>query len=327
MRFSVIIPVYNRPKEIDELLQSLCEQTFTDFEVLVIEDGSEEQCETIVSSYDNDLKIRYYYKENSGQGFSRNFGFERAHGQYLVVFDSDCTLPPHYFQVVNSFISRGGVDAWGGPDRAHPSFTTIQKAISYAMTSPLSTGGIRGSKHSLERFYPRSFNMGISRKVFEDTGGYLITRMGEDLEFSIRIVKAGFRTVLLEEAWVWHKRRINFRSFFRQLHFFGRARIHLLQFHPEQLNALHLLPSIFLIALCISGLAYTIDLKFAMLLSTPFFLYWMAIWADALWKERNIGVACLSVVAVTIQLSAYGAGVIRESVVRMFRKRAFSASG
>src|SRR5690625_3038507 len=216
MFFSVFIPVYNRLQYVDELLSSLVRQTYPHFETLIIEDGSEDRCEEIVTGYSDRLNIRYFYKENSGQGYSRNFGFERAEGDYFVVFDSDCIIPPRYFETVNRHLQHNWADAYGGPDRAHAGFTPVQKAISYVMTSPLTTGGIRGNKHHAGMFHPRSFNMGISRRTYEKTGGYRITRMGEDIEFSIRIIEAGFTTTLIEDAFVYHKRRTNLVHFFKR---------------------------------------------------------------------------------------------------------------
>ncbi|MBW3544144.1 MAG: glycosyltransferase, partial [Bacteroidetes bacterium] len=198
-RYSVIIPVYNRPEELDELLESLSRQRFRDFEVLIIEDGSSRSARHIAEKWSSQLNLQYFQKENTGQGFSRNWGFARASGQYLVVFDSDCLIPAHYFEAVEAQLAREPLDAWGGPDKAHPAFTPLQKAISYSMTSPFTTGGIRGGKKRLGAFHPRSFNMGISRDVWEKTGGYVITRMGEDIEFSIRIHSLGFKTGLVPE--------------------------------------------------------------------------------------------------------------------------------
>jgi len=189
MLYSVIIPVYNRPDEIRELLQSLSRQSYKDFEVLVVEDGSTITCTDVVGEFKDILDIHYYFKENSGQGFSRNFGFKRAKGNYFVVFDSDCLVPGHYFQVVSEYLTRKKIDFWGGPDKAHPDFTITQKAINFSMSSVLTTGGIRGRKKHLGNYHPRSFNMGISREAFEKSGGYHITRMGEDIEFSIRLEK------------------------------------------------------------------------------------------------------------------------------------------
>jgi len=219
--YSVVIPVYNRPEEVRELLNSLAEQTFKHFEVLIIEDGSSVKCQDVVLSFKDRLNINYFFKENSGQGFTRNYGFERAKGDYFIVFDSDCIIPNHYFKTVDDFLESNEIDSFGGPDSAHPSFNTLQKAISYSMTSPFTTGGIRGNKKHVGKFHPRSFNMGISKQVFEKTRGYKLTRMGEDIEFSIRVINSGFKTALIESAFVYHKRRTSLSQFYKQLHFFG----------------------------------------------------------------------------------------------------------
>lgn len=312
MRYSVVIPVYNRPDEVDELLQSLTKQTYKSFEVLIIEDGSTTPCKEIVDSYRDKLDIHYYFKENSGQGFSRNFGFERSNGDYLVVFDSDCLIPSNYFHAVNRYIENGGVNCWGGPDSAHSSFTHVQKAINYSMTSLFSTGGIRGRKKHLGKYHPRSFNMGISREVWEKTNGYRITRMGEDIEFSIRIQKNGFNTILIEEAYVYHKRRTSLKQFAKQLHFFGRARVNIWRFYPKELKALHFLPLFFLIGLILTPILSLFGLY---LLSDAWILYAMfafIIALDALRTTKNLPIALLATLAVFIQLSSYGLGFAQE---------------
>lgn len=313
MFFSIIIPVYNRPKEVDELLESLCKQSYTNFETLIIEDGSDKTCKNIVNSYKDRLDIRYYYKENSGQGFSRNYGFERARGDYFVVFDSDCIIPPHYFKTVNRYLQKHWVDAYGGPDRAHPDFKPIQKAISYAMTSPISTGGTRGNKKHVGTFHPRSFNMGISREVYEQIGGYRITRMGEDIEFSIRIIESGFSTTLIENAFVYHKRRTNMIQFFKQLHFFGRARINISRFYPDEIKFIHFLPALFTL-----GIIFFFSLPFwyqslFKLLSVPFVTFLALILIHASYKNKSLNIGILSVVAVFTQLTAYGIGFLQET--------------
>lgn len=315
MFFSIIVPVYNRPDEIDELLESLCNQSYKDFEVLIIEDGSTRDCEEIVDRYRSSIDLRYFFKENTGQGFSRNFGFKQARGDYFIVFDSDCLIPKDYLKIVRNRLLTDPIDAWGGPDRSHPDFSVIQKAISYAMTSPLTTGGIRGNRKQIGRYLPRSFNMGISKEVFETTGGYKITRMGEDLEFSVRILSAGFRVKLIEEAFVYHKRRTDFFQFFRQLHFFGRARINLSRYHSGQIGLIHLLPACGVILTLIM-----IALTAAGQPSAPIFwgiaaLYGLSIFLHALRKEKSPHVAFLSLVAVIIQITAYGSGFLREAFV------------
>ncbi len=315
-KYSVIVPVYNRPEEIDELLESLTKQTFTDFEVLIIEDGSSIKCESKISRYSQDLDISYFYKENSGQGFSRNYGFEKAKGDWLIVFDSDCIIPPDYFQIVESFLSDHEVDAFGGPDSAHDSFTSIQKAISYSMTSLFTTGGIRGSKKHIGVFHPRSFNMGISRRVFESTKGYLLTRKGEDIEFSIRIIESGFKTSLIEEAIVYHKRRTNFKQFFNQLHFFGSARINISRFYKSELKLIHFFPSAFLFGFIGSFIIVFIAPMIGKIALSIYAIYFLIIFLDATIKTRSIKIGILSIIASFIQLSAYGLGMMQELVLK-----------
>src|SRR5699024_5006385 len=312
MFFSVIIPVYNRPQEIDELLESLCQQTYTHFETLIIEDGSENTCKKIADNYRSKLDIRYYYKENSGRGFSRNFGFEHAKGDYFIVFDSDCLIPAHYFETVNKYLAQHPVDAFGGPDRAHSSFSTVQKAISYAMTSPLTTGGIRGNKRHAGTFHPRSFNMGIARKVYEKSGGYRITRIGEDIEFSIRIIEAGFSTALIEDAFVYHKRRTNLVQFFKQLHFFGRARINISRFYPDEIKLVHLLPAFFSIGLLFFITLPLCNISLFNLLLIPFFIFCALIFLHSMFVNKKISIAILSIITSFIQLTAYGIGFLQE---------------
>ena len=216
MRYSVIIPVYNRPDEVDELLQSLTRQSFKDFEVIIVEDGSSVPCKNVADRYQDILNIRYYSKPNSGPGQTRNYGAERSRGEYLIILDSDCILPEDYFQEVEKELQETPADAFGGPDRAHASFTDVQKAINYSMTSFFTTGGIRGGKKKMDKFYPRSFNMGVRREVYEALGGFSRMRFGEDIDFSIRIFKGGYRCRLFPGAWVYHKRRTDLKKFFKQ---------------------------------------------------------------------------------------------------------------
>ncbi|MCC5940096.1 MAG: glycosyltransferase [Balneolaceae bacterium] len=312
MHYSIIIPVYNRPDEIGELLESLTKQTYKNFEVLIIEDGSEITCKNVVDSYAETLNIRYIYKENSGQGFSRNYGFERAKGEYFVVFDSDCIIPPHYFEHVSRQLEITKADCWGGPDKALPSFTAVQKAINYSMTSFFTTGGMRGGSRKSEGFHPRSFNMGISRQVFEKTGGYKITRMGEDIEFSIRIIKHGFKTVLMKSAFVYHKRRTGLKQFYSQLHFFGRARINITRFYPDELKLIHFFPVIFFIGYLIILPLFIAAPAVAGSLFLIYFAYTLLLFVHSLQTEKKIDVAFLAVAAAYIQFTAYGIGFLSE---------------
>ena len=236
MKYSFIIPVYNRPDEVDELLDSLTRQTLRNFEVIVVEDGSSVPCKEVTDKYAERLLVHYYYKDNSGPGQTRNYGVERASGEYMLILDSDCILPDTYLEEVEKELQRKEADAFGGPDRAHESFTDVQKAINYAMTSFFTTGGIRGGKKKMDKFYPRSFNMGVRKSVYQALGGFSKMRFGEDIDFSIRIFKGGYDCRLFPEAWVWHKRRTDLKKFFKQVHNSGIARINLYKKYPESLK-------------------------------------------------------------------------------------------
>lgn len=330
MFFSIIIPLYNRPKEIDELLDSLVHQQYSPFEVLVIEDGSAHDARAIVESYRDQLDVRYYVKPNEGQGFTRNFGFQRAKGDYFVIFDSDCLIPPDYLTRVSAFLSHTPLDAYGGPDAAHESFSPVQKAISYSMTSPFTTGGIRGNRKHLGVFHPRSFNMGVSRKVWEQIGGFKLTRLGEDIEYSIRIYNAGFKIGLIPDAVVYHKRRTDFKQFYKQLHFFGRARINIYKYFPAELKLVHFFPTVFVLFLCAVLLLNFFNgvmspsssswLSISAVLANGLLLgYLLLVFFHACTQVRNIKVALLSVVAAGIQLIAYGLGFIQDLWKRVVR--------
>ena len=316
--FSLIIPVYNRPNEVDELLQSLCTQTYPNFEVLIIEDGSKEPCKEVVEKYTPQLDLTYYFKENGGQGFARNFGFERAKGDYFIVFDSDCLIPPDYLEIVDKAIDKDGLDAFGGPDKEHDDFSLVQKAISYSMTSPFTTGGIRGNKKHTGTFHPRSFNMGISKEVFKKTRGFKITRMGEDIEFSIRIIESGFKTGLIPDAFVYHKRRTNLLQFYKQLHFFGRARINIGRFYPKEIKLVHTFPSFFLLGLLFLPLTILISPMLFKIGLSVLGLFYALIFVHSLLIQKNLWVAFLAVITSTIQLGAYGIGFISEGLKKTF---------
>lgn len=311
--FSIVIPVYNRPQEVRELLDSLALQANKDFEVVIVEDGSWLPCKRAVERFESVLPLKYFYKENSGPGLSRNYGAERSCGEYVIFLDSDCVVPEQYTEVLWQFCHRGVVDAFGGPDRADASFSKIQKAINYSMTSFFTTGGIRGRKQSLEKFHPRSFNMGFSRAVLEATGGFSGLRFGEDIDMSIRIMEAGFQTCLVPEAYVFHKRRTSFRQFFKQVFHSGMARIDLYLLHPQSLKLVHCFPSAFAvgtIAMLLSSLFWT----WALL---PLGVYVLAVFVGSLLQNGNILVACLSVAAAFVQLFGYGIGFLRNFFVKI----------
>jgi len=313
MFFSIIIPLYNRPQEIQELLYTLTLQSYSNFEVLIIEDGSTNDAKEIVDSYQDQLNIHYFFKPNEGQGFARNYGFEKAKGDYFIIFDSDCLIPIDYLENVNTYLAHQYLDAFGGPDAAHDSFTPIQKAISYAMTSTFTTGGIRGkSKNAGGQFHPRSFNMGISRTVWEKVGGFLITRLGEDIEYSIRIHQAGFKIGLISNAIVYHKRRTSFKQFWKQLHFFGRARINITTFFPQTLKLVHFFPAAFTLFLLFSLFANLFLRDLAPTCNFLISVYILLIFFDAWAKNKSAKVAFLSIFASFIQLTAYGFGFMQD---------------
>ena len=333
MKYSIIVPVFNRPDEVDELLESLCSQTLKDFElhsnsvttrqstdksdsalaapsfeVVIVEDGSKKPCKDVCDKYAGILDLHYYYKDNSGPGQSRNYGVERAHGDYVIILDSDVVVPEGYLENINSQLSsfNSQLVAFGGPDAAHPSFTPVQKAISYSMTSFFTTGGIRGGKKKLDKFYPRSFNMGIRRDVYLQLGGFSKMRFGEDIDFSYRIVEAGYQPQLLPDAWVWHKRRTDFRKFFRQVYNSGIARINLEKRHPGTMKLVHLLPTVFTLG-TIGCLALTAWHWWFIL---PILFYAIIICIDSTLQNKSLKVGLLSIPAAFVQLIGYGLGFI-----------------
>ena len=343
MKYSIIVPVYNRPDEVDELLESLCSQTLKDFEVVVVEDGSKIPCKDVCDKYAGILALQYFFKENSGPGQSRNYGVERARGEYVVIVDSDAVTPPGFMQAIDDELSRQPSDAWGGPDAAHESFTNIQKAISYAMTSFFTTGGIRGGKKQLDKkFYPRSFNLGVRRDVYQRLGGFTTERFskmalyGEDIDFSLRIYKGGYSCRLFPEAWLWHKRRTDFRKFWRQVYNSGYARINLWRKYPEALKPVHALPAVFTVG--VAGLLLLFALGVAMycygewldscglrptdnmhqgvgfvccvLSLIPLILYSVLIFLDSTIRNKSVTVGLISIPAAFIQLIGYGVGFI-----------------
>lgn len=316
-KYSFIIPVYNRPDEVEELLETLTNQSYKDFEVVIVEDGSSIDCQAVVSQYSSLLDIHYFVKENGGQGFARNYGYERAKGEFLIVFDSDCLIPEHYLQSVDDFLKEHSVDAYGGPDAAHDSFTAVQKAINHVMTSFFTTGGIRGNKKHIGTYHPRSFNMGISQKVWKQTKGYIIPFMGEDMEFSTRILKEGFKTALIPEAFVYHKRRTSLTKFYKQLKYFGRARINLSRFHPGQVGVVHLFPTVFTFGLLVSLLLALFQISLGYIGVGCYLAYFLLILIEAIIKSKSIKVGVLSPVVAFLQLSGYGYGLVYEWIRKL----------
>ena len=306
MNYSIIVPVYNRPDEVDELLESLTHQVFRNFEVVIVEDGSEKKCDEVCAKYKDLLPLRYYYKKNSGPGSSRNFGVDYANGDYVIILDSDVVVPPHYLSAIDEELCREQCDFFGGADAAHASFTPVQKAISYSMTSFFTTGGIRGGKKKLDKFYPRSYNMGVRRTAYQALGGFSRMRFGEDIDFSYRLIENGYKSRLFPEAWVWHKRRTDLRKFFRQVYNSGIARINLEKRHPGTMKPVHLLPMLF-----------TLGVLLLLLLSpwclwtlTPLLAYALIICIHSSVVNKSLRVGLLSVPAAFTQLMGYGLGFI-----------------
>ena len=326
MRYSIIVPVYNRPDEVDELLDSLTRQSERGFEVIIVEDGSAVTCQKVCQKYATALDIHYYQKPNSGPGQSRNYGAERASGDYLLILDSDVVLPETYIEAVTKELEKAPADAFGGPDSSHPSFTPTQKAISYSMTAFFTTGGIRGGKKKLDKFFPRSFNMGVRREVYQKLGGFSKMRFGEDIDFSYRIVEAGYKTRLFPTAWVWHKRRTDYRKFWRQVYNSGIARINLTKRHPGTLKLVHLLPMVFTVGVVLL-LATAFVGRMLMVYGPgpdalhrwywlcmgpllPIIIYALLIFCDATISTRSAGIGARSVAAAFVQLMGYGCGFI-----------------
>lgn len=307
MYYSIVIPVYNRPEEISELLDSLAHQTYKHFEVLVVEDGSSIPCQVQVAHFTTSLSIQYLVKPNEGRSIARNYGMARAKGDYFIIFDSDCIIPPHYLEEVNAFLSTNPVDCFGGPDRAHVSFTPTQKAISYSMTSFLTTGGLRGSEKKITKFYPRSFNMGMTKKVVDLTGGFPTIPLAEDIDLSFQIEKKGLSIALIPTAFVYHKRRTSFSQFFRQVNRFGIGRIDLYKKYPSTLKITHFIPAAFVLGVILSFIT-SIFFPLAIL---PLALYLVAIGIDATWKNKDLFIGLLSVWATVVQLFGYGTGFIK----------------
>ena len=309
LQFSIIIPVYNRPQEIEELLDSLSKQTFAkDFEVIIVEDGSTLKSDEIVKSYSSKLNLKYFFKDNSGAGASRNYGMQRANGNYFIIFDSDCIIPPHYLEELEKSLTHNFTDAFGGADAAHDSFTIIQKAINYSMTSFFTTGGIRGKKKSVGKFQPRSFNLGISKSAFEKTKGFSKMKIGEDIDLTFRLWENKFETQFIENCFVYHKRRSTFQQFFKQTFAFGNGRPFLNKKYPGTAKITYWFPALFILSFITSLLLLTIGFNFFTLL---FAVYFLIIFIDSLLKNKNIGVAFISIITTIIQFTGYGFGFLK----------------
>ncbi|MEE1365107.1 MAG: glycosyltransferase [Muribaculaceae bacterium] len=307
--FSIIVPVYNRIDEVSDLLESLTHQSDNDFEIILVEDGSTEPCKAVADQYADRLNLQYYHKSNEGRSIARNYGIVRANGDYFVFVDSDCVLPPDYIEQLHLSLRNDYSDCFGGPDAAHESFTDIQKAINYSMTSFLTTGGIRGGKVQLEKFVPRTFNMGFSRKVYEKVGGFR-EMFSEDIDMSTRIRLAGFSIKLFRNVSVYHKRRVDFKKFWRQVHVFGMSRITLKLLYPGSMKAVHTLPALFVIFSIIMVLG-TIWCRWSIV---PLAFYLLCVWIAGIISTRSLKIGSIGVITSLIQLFGYGTGFIKAYV-------------
>jgi glycosyltransferase involved in cell wall biosynthesis len=308
-KYSIIVPVYNRPKEVDELLQSITNQDFDEtFEVLIIEDGSKDTSEKVVERFKDLLQVAYFFKENTGPGGSRNFGMQKAKGDYFIILDSDVLLPKNYLKEVNSQLEKNFTDAYGGPDAAHPNFTALQKAINYSMTSFLTTGGIRGKKKGVGKFQPRSFNMGLSRKAFENTNGFSDMRAGEDIDLTFRLWEAGFETQLIDRAFVYHKRRNTVSSFYDQTFAFGTARPILNRKYPSTKKLTYWFPSFFILGLDISIVLLMIGYWY---FAAVYAVYFIVLFSDATVENKSLKVGLLSITTSVTQFMGYGFGFLQ----------------
>ena len=306
--YSIIIPVFNRPDEVKELLESLNVQIFKKkFEVIIVEDGSSLPCKEIIDFYSNYLNIKYLYKENSGPGDSRNYGMQKASGDYFLIFDSDCIIPKSYLSNVDTFLNTNFFHCFGGPDAAHKSFSDIQKAINFTMTSVLTTGGLRGKSEKVIKFQPRSFNMGLSREAFEKTGGFGSIHPGEDPELVFKLWKLGYETILIKDAFVYHKRRLDWKKFYTQVNKFGKVRPILNHWYPEYKKITFWFPALFIIGLSVS----IVLLLFKIIL--PFYLYllyFLVLFFNSLIQIKNLKIAFYVLFAACIQFYGYGIGFL-----------------
>ncbi|WP_339333919.1 MULTISPECIES: glycosyltransferase [unclassified Croceitalea] len=319
LSFSFIIPVFNRPDEVQELLESLSKQNYNEpFEVVLVEDGSTLSSEEVVNSFSDILQISYYKKENTGPGDSRNYGMQRAKGNYFIVLDSDCIIPPQYLAEATKELKREYVNCYGGPDAAHESFSLVQKAINYVMTSLFTTGGIRGNKNALDKFQPRSFNMGISKETFEATQGFGNIHPGEDPDLTFRIWKAGYNSRLFPKAFVYHKRRIDWNKFYKQVNKFGMVRPILNKWHPGTSNLTYWFPTLFVLGLILSILIFFLGFSWPI---WCYGIYFSLIFIDSLLKNRNLAIAILSIFATLIQFLGYGWGFLKSTFLLNFNNK------
>ena len=327
--YSIIIPSFNRADELSELLKSFEQLDFPKdaYEVIIADDGSTDTTAELVKKFQDkkSFTLTYCSQQNKGLGAARNLGMENAAGDFFVFVDSDVTVPPHWLNEIDLGLSREKADAFGGPDTYLDSFPALLKAINYSMTSFITTGGLRGKKgRKLAKFYPRSFNMGLSRKLQEKIGGFGNLRHGQDIEYSSRIIRSGAKVFFAEKAFVFHKRRTNLRRFLRQVFNWGIARINLYQIDPSMFEPLHAAPAAALIlVLTVSAAAVFSPLffwlfKIGLVSGLLVLLFSMA---DAAIKYKQLKPSFYLPLVIPIQVFAYGAGFIYNFIRRAVFKK------
>lgn len=323
LNFSFIVPVYNRPQEIRELLESMVAlEGDIPFEVVIVEDGSQQDAGRVIEDFRKVLTIRYLVKENSGPGPSRNYGMARAAGNYFIILDSDCLLPPHYLGCVKRTLEKDYTDCFGGPDKAHHAFSAIQKAIDFSMTSFWTTGGIRGGRGASGDFEPRSFNMGLSAAAFAASGGFGNIHPGEDPDLSIRLRQLGYRLALIPDAFVYHKRRISYSAFFRQVRKFGLVRPILTHWHPESARITYWLPSLFILGAIIALILGVFGSGWIRVLpALGYLMYFLCLFVAAWYRTGGPVVAAMAVLAAVLQFTAYGTGFLKSTILVTFSGR------
>jgi len=310
VKYSIIIPVYNRPEELKELILSISKQSFKNLEVIIVDDGSQISSIEIFQNFKKKLNISYFFTKNQGPALARNFGVKNANGEWIIFFDSDCTIPNNYFKILEKFLNSNFIDFFGGPDTLDDSFNSIQKSINFSMTSFLTTGGIRGRKKSIDKFLPRTFNMGVKKKLFNEVKGFSNIRYGEDLDLSYRLLKKGKSSALIDKAFVNHKRRSNLSSFLKQIYNSGRARNFLNNKHKGTFRFYHLLPSLFIVFFILSFLFYLIDFRITLFILTVYSLYFIIIFLSSSFINKNIYVGFLSIITTFTQFLGYGFGFL-----------------
>ena len=320
-KYSIVVAIYNRPDEVEELLFSLSKQQKANFEVIIIEDGSSLNCKSVVDRYKDKLSIQYHVKPNTGPGHTRNVGVSMARGEYIVFFDSDCIIPEDYFIKVEHAMCQQHFDAWGGPDKASKDFNSLQKAISHTMTSYITTGGIRGGKNHLSWFEPRSFNFGIKKNIFNTLEGFHYTKIGEDIDLSLRMKKAGVVSILIPDAFVYHKRRTSLSKFFKQIFIFGRSRVLVNKVHPGSIKLFHLFPLFFSIGFFSLPLLPIFSLTLFKIALALYLIFFFAVATECAIKTKSIYVSFIAIAAAWIQMIAYGSGFMKELFFKSTRVR------